>query len=43
VLLDLGRRSRPTSEIETSLDYLTGERRFTDILVYNTSLDGRAA
>ncbi len=31
-----GRRSRSTSDLRTSLDYLSGHRRFTDILVYNT-------
>ena len=31
-----GRRSRSTSDLPTSLDYLSGQRRFTDILVYNT-------
>jgi FkbM family methyltransferase len=31
-----GRRSRSTSDLPTSLDYLSTHRRFTDILVYNT-------
>jgi FkbM family methyltransferase len=31
-----GQRGRPTSELETALDYLGEERRFTDLLVYST-------